>query len=118
MTMPETFLAFPASIPLYEAVLARLREAFPDAAFKVSRTQTALVRRKQFAWLSAPKRKADAGAVMLSFGLPEPEASPRVFSRVEPYPGRFMHHVMIRDVAELDAECLDWLRRAWAFGGR
>ena len=118
MSMPETLLAFPQSIVCYEAVCARIRAAFPGAAIKVSRTQTAFVRDVQFAWLSAPRRKADHGCVMLSFSLPEPVTSPRIFNRSQPYPGRFMHHMLISGPEALDAECLGWLSRAWAFAQR
>ena len=118
MRMPETLLAFPESIPCYEEVCARMLAAFPAAALKVSRTQTAFVRGVQFAWLSAPRRKADHGGVMLSFALPELAASPRVLASSEPYPGRFMHHMLLRTPDELDGECLGWLCRAWDFAQR
>ena len=118
MTMPETLLAFPESIACYEEVCARIRAAFPKAALKVSRTQAAFTHGVQFAWLSAPRRKADNGCVILSFSLPEQVRSPRVFACVEPYPGRFMHHMLLPSPAALDPECLGWLSRAWDFAGR
>ena len=116
--MPERFLAMPESIACYEAILTRLRSAFPEAAVKVSRTQTALARGVQFAWLSVPRRRRDRGSVVLSFALPERVDSPRVFASAEPYPGRWMHHMLIGSPEELDGECLGWLAAAWAFGGR
>ena len=118
MMMPETFLAFPQSIPCYEAVCTRIQAAFPHAALKVDRTQTAFVRGVQFAWLSAPRRKADQGGLVLSFSLPERASSPRIFASGEPYPGRFMHHMLLRAPEELDSECLGWLSRAWNFAER
>ena len=118
MTVPETFLACPASIPCYDAVSARLRALFPDAEEKVDRTQTAYARGVQFAWLSAPKRKADHGGVVLSFALPERLDSQRVFAAVEPYPGRWMHHMLLRAPEELDDACERWLTEAWAFAAR
>ena len=117
MTIPETFFCFPASIPCYERVRAQIQAAFPDAAVKVDRTQTAFVRGVQFAWLSAPRRKRDEGCVILSFALPEPVSSQRVFASSQPYPGRFMHHTL-QTCEALDAECLGWLARAWDFAGR
>ena len=117
MTIPETFFCFPASIPCYERVRAQIQAAFPDAAVKVDRTQTAFVRGVQFAWLSAPRRKRDDGCVILSFSLPEPATSPRIFARAEPYPGRYMHHLLLRGSEELDAACLGWLARAWEYAG-
>lgn len=118
MTVPESFLACPESIPCYEAVYTRLTGMFPEAAVKVDRTQTAFSRGVQFAWLSAPKRKADRGGVVLSFSLPERAESDRIFASVEPYPGRWMHHMLLRGPDALDEACEAWLRGAWDFAGR
>lgn len=118
MTMPETFFNFPESIPTYEAALAYLQTVFPDASLKVDRTQAALTHGVQFAWLSAPKRKKDAGCVILSFALPEQATSPRIFASVEPYPGRWMHHLLLHTPNELDEACVAWLRLAYDFAGR
>lgn len=117
MTMPETLLRFPASIPCYEAICAQIQSAFPEAAVRIARTQTAFVRGVQFAWLSAPRRKRDDGCVILSFALPEPISSERIFACAQPYPGRFMHH-MLQAPGALDEECLGWLARAWDFAER
>lgn len=115
VTIPETFLACPAGMVCYEAVRDQICKAFPEATVKVDRTQAAFRRGVQFAWLSAPRKMADRGAVVLSFSLPERVNSPRVFASVEPYPGRWMHHVLLRGPEELDLECLGWLAGAWAF---
>jgi hypothetical protein len=32
---------------------------------------------------------------------------------VEPYPGRFTHHLELYETADVDAEVVQWLRQAW-----
>lgn len=102
---------------LYAAIAKRLRAAVGEISVKHDRTQTAFVRRVQFAWVSMPRRRADAGAVMLSFGLPSPVESGRILHRAQVAPGRWMHHMLIRDEEEMDDEVLGWLTAAWAFVG-
>lgn len=88
-----------------------------DVSVKHDRTQTAFVRKVQFAWLSLPRRKADAGAVMLSIGLVSRLDSPRILHAAEVSPGRWMHHLLIRTESEFDAEVRAWLEAAWALVG-
>lgn len=39
----------------------------------------------------------------------------RVFSEVEPYPGRFTHHVLISGAGEIDDELMGWVKEAAVF---
>ena len=52
---------------------------------------------------------------MLTLGLPFPLDSGRVAVKVQPYPGRWTHHIVISSTEELDAELLAWIREAYAF---
>ena len=101
---------------LYAHIEAHLL-AFGDVTAKHDRTQTAFVRRVQFAWVSLPRRKSDSGAVMLSIGMPSRIDSPRILHAAEVAPGRWMHHMLIRHEDELDAEVQSWLEAAWALVG-
>ena len=91
--------------------------AFGDVSVKHDRTQTAFVRKVQFAWVSLPRRKADAGALMLSIGMPSRIDSPRILHAAEVAPGRWMHHLLIREESELDADIQAWSEAAWALVG-
>lgn len=102
---------------LYRAIEEKILSRYPDVSVKHDRTQTAFVRAVQFAWVSMPRRKADAGAVTLSIGLPSRMESPRIQYAAEVAPGRWMHHLLIRSADELDDEALEWLDAAWALLG-
>ena len=54
--------------------------------------------------------------LLVTFGLGEPLASPRVAVVVELYPGRFTHHVLVEREEELDEELFSFLAMAWEFG--
>lgn len=116
MSQPVFSAGMPRETALFEW-LERLVVSFGDVSVKHDRTQTAFVRRVQFAWVSLPRRKSDAGAVMLSVGLPGRMESPRVQYAAEVSPGRWMHHLIIREESEIDAEIKAWLEAAWALVG-
>lgn len=116
MSQPLFCLGMPTETALYEQIEAQVM-AFGDIHIKHDRTQTAFVRQVQFAWASLPHRKADPGAVMLSIGLPLRLDSPRILHVAEVAPGRWMHHLLLRQADELDAEVMGWLEMAWSLIG-
>lgn len=126
MNIPENYLSDilqffdekPRELALYQALSARMEQAFPSASVKVQKTQISFYGRHLFAAVSLPvRRKKDwpKTCILVTFGLPEPLSSPRIAVATEPYPGRWTHHVVLSDPAQLDEELLGWLRRAWDF---
>lgn len=102
---------------IYEAVEARILTLCPDVTVKHDRTQTAFIRKVQFLWLSLPRRKCDAGALMLSVSLPTRLESARLLYAAEVAPGRWMHHLLIRSADELDADLTGVIQASWALIG-
>ena len=109
---------YPKMLPIYEALSAILVNRYPDMNVKVSKTQISFYNRHMFAMVStSKKRKKDwpKEFVMLSIGLPYPLENSRVLVSVEPYPGRWTHHIALTDEAEMDDELLAWLDAAYQF---
>lgn len=104
----------PGELALYQALYAQLDAAFPSASAKVQKTQASFYDGGLFAMVSLPKRRRDSG-IVVSFGLGRREGSPRVGVAVEPYPGRWTHHVAVTRPEELDGELMGWLQEAWEF---
>ena len=94
MSQPLFCLGRTGESALYARIEATVL-AFGEVSVKHDRTQTAFVRKVQFAWVSMPRRKADAGALMLSVGMPSRIDSPRILHAAEVTPGRWMHHMLI-----------------------
>lgn len=123
MTMDELFFfdGKPEELALYEALLDRVKAlgAFTAIAHK---TQISLKNRRVFACVSVfrvlPKRLLPAHYLVLTLGLPDPLDSPRIAAKTEAQPGRWTHHIVLAGASELDAELLEWIRRAYAFGNR
>lgn len=123
MTMDELFFfdGKPEELALYETLLDRIKAlgAFTAIAHK---TQISLKNRRVFACVSVfrvlPKRLLPTHYLVLTLGLPYPLDSPRIAVKTEAQPGRWTHHIVLAGASELDAELLEWIRRAYAFGNR
>ncbi len=113
------FSPMPAALPLYQELERRILAAVPGAVRKVQKTQIAFSSRRLFACASLMRvRKAKdlpSPYLAVTFGLPYRLDSPRVSVAVEPYPGRWTHHVAVGDAAEIDGELVGWLQEAAAF---
>ncbi|MBQ2953562.1 MAG: hypothetical protein IJE07_08405 [Clostridia bacterium] len=117
MSQPLFCLGKLEETALFEAIEERILALCAEASVKHDRTQTAFLRKVQFAWLSLPRRKVDNGALMLSISLPSRVESPRILYAAEVAPGRWMHHLILRTPQELDAEVSAWIEAAWAMIG-
>jgi hypothetical protein len=59
----------------------------------------------------------EAAPLVLSIALRRRDTSPRWKQVVEPYPGRFMHHLELYSVEQLDEEVQALLVEAWDLAG-
>ena len=114
---PLFFEKAPLALPLYAAFEAALLARFPDTEIRVQKTQISFSQRHGFACVSLPRRASErnAGALLVSFGLPYQAEHPRIMAAPEPYPGRWTHHVLLPDAASIDATLLGWIAEARAF---
>lgn len=124
MREPDTdtlmfFDGHPKALPLYLALEERLYEIFPRVNKRVQKTQITFSNRHVFACVSFArvKRKAELpeGYLVLTLGLPGPLESDRVAVRVEPYPNRWTHHIVVSAPEELDRELFSWIGASYAF---
>lgn len=108
----------PDAIPLYEAVREMICGELEDVTIKVMKTTISFSNRYAFAYVSLPVRKMKGRPelyIILTFGLGYQLKHARIAESVEPYPGRWTHHVIIQDAAEVDAQINEWLRGAYDF---
>lgn len=114
--MDVEILAFfqrdPAALELFEALLEALRVRYPRLEVQPKRTQINLRDGCIFACASLPPRRRAADSaikLMLTLCLRSRLDSPRAFQSVEPHPGRWTHHFLLRTADDLDAEMLEWI---------
>ena len=109
----------PEALPLYEALEGRILAEVDGVRIKVQKSQITFYNRRLFACASFARvrRKAELPPcwLVVTVGLARRLDSPRVAVATAPYPGRWTHHVVISDPAEVDDELMGWVREAAAF---
>lgn len=118
MEQDALMLFGPALMPLYEAAAGAIRARFPDATETLHKTQATFANRYGFAYIWPPVRRRKGWpkeCVIVSFGLGHRAEDARIVEAVEPYPGRWTHHVLVSDVSEVDSQLMDWIAQAYVF---
>ena len=103
---------------LHSAV-ERAVERVGSFRLRVSRSQVAFQRRISFAWTwQAQQYLGPRGApLVLSVSLKRRDRSRRWKEVVEPSKGRFVHHLELYRIADVDAQVRRWLAEAWEAAG-
>ncbi|MBK8021646.1 MAG: hypothetical protein IPK19_09490 [Chloroflexi bacterium] len=97
----------------------RFIRSLGSVTVEVMKTQVSFGARTKFAWVWLPppaSKKRPAHSIVLTFGLDGQVVDPRVVEAVEPRPGRWTHHVIIEQEADLDDTVKSWLRQAYELG--
>lgn len=116
-TPEELFAGHPAGLAVWRRV-EQLVATLPGTEVRTSRSQVALRRLRGFAFVWRPGQyvRSDVPAV-LSIALDRELDSARFKEVAHPAPTTWMHHLEVRDPAEVDDEVAGWLREAWASAG-
>ncbi len=104
----------PELVPLYAAFDEALEARFGIQEPRVQKTQITYGNPRVFACVSLPRRKGEAG-ILVSLGLDHREMSSRVAVAVEPYPGRWTHHIPVTAPEAVDGELMGWVEEAYRF---
>ena len=90
--------------------MQRAEDALPEVGIPVQKAQITLLNRHAFACVSPlsvlRKARIPQSSITLTSGLDHLLASARIDAKTEAYPGRWTHHLVICDAAELDSELL------------
>jgi len=118
MELVEFFEKMPQAQPIFELFAQKVLSEFSDVHMTIHKTQISFANRHVFAcvWLPVRKMKNRPGIyLVISFGLDHLVADPRIVEAAEPYPQRWMHHVIVQDCREIDAQLMGWIRQAYQF---
>ncbi len=119
--MTGEILAFlgghPVRVSLFEAFEAAVSSC-GESTCSVSKAQISWGNPRKFAFFSLPLRRGPSwpeGCAIATFGLGRRLDHPRIFQAVEPYPGRWTHHVVLTRPEDMDGLLRDWLAEAYLF---
>lgn len=109
----------PVAFQLYESFVEKLFEKHRDIGRKVCKTQISFTNPRVFSCISFAKiRKASdrpSEYMVVTLGLHRRLQSPRIDVSTEPYPGRWTHHILIENAAEMDEELMFWVEEAYQY---
>jgi hypothetical protein len=112
-TLDEFFSGYEDGRPIFDAVQGAI-EALGPVEWRVTKSQVVFWRGRSFAWAWTPRRYLGRGApLVLTLSFDHEDPSPRWKEIVEPWPGRFTHHLELYAPADVDDEVRRWLRAAW-----
>lgn len=107
------FSKAPRALMLYERLEGEILSRFPCTTVTVQKSQIAFDNGRRFAFASLRGKR-----LVVTFGLGHRVDSPRIAQATEPYPGRWTHHVVVADDAELNDELFQWIALAYDFAAR
>ncbi len=119
-TIARLFDGRAASLKLFRSVK---RYALSLGAVKVRAAKTMVLfsagAGPNFAYVWLPQlwvKGNPESSITLSFILPRRVRHPGIKKSLEPYPGRWMHHMVIAKESDFGSGAKKWLREAYEFG--
>ncbi len=112
------FDKMPQALPLYKMFAEKVSAKYPDVQIKIQKSQISFSNKHQFAFVWLPIRKMKNRPdiyIVVSFGLSYRLDSPRIVEATEPYPNRWIHHLIIQTRSEVDTELMNWIKEAYDF---
>lgn len=111
----DTFFEGRASSRRIFDALRKAVESLGPCQMRVSKSQVAFRRKRNFAMAWTPDQYLGAGhaPLVLTVSFDQRDRSPRWKEVVQPAPNRFTHHLELWSAKDVDSEVRDWLRLAW-----
>ncbi len=116
-TPEDLFDGFPRGLALCRAV-EQVVSRIGEVSMAVTKSQVAFRRRRGFAYVWRPGQYVDSDVpAVLSIALPHEVTSERFKEVAHPARHVWMHHLELRDPAQVDDQVRTWLREAYAAAG-
>lgn len=117
-TVQKFFSDKPIQLHLF-GLIHQYLHSLGNIEVKVTKSQIAFSNKRQFAWIWLPMtwdKKRPKDCVVLSFSSGKKIIHPNIVQIVEPYPNRFMHHVIVEKKSDINNYVKKWLKESYDFG--
>ncbi len=106
-------------LPVYFKLREEVLDMFPDSEVRVQKSQITFRWPHPYVWIwtlaGHGSRKPGSGPMFVTFAAPFPIESPLIHTKVEPYPGRWTHHVAVREPGDITKELMMFIQTSYAF---
>jgi hypothetical protein len=113
----DFFFEKPQQLNLYQAVES-LIDSIGPVTIEISKSQISFGTKTKFAWVWLPpiwSTNRPENCIVLTFGAEKQIDDEQIVEVVEPYPGRFTHHIIIEDESDLTDQVYRFLCEAYDF---
>lgn len=110
----------PEYLEIFQTIRSYI-ESLGKVNIKTTKTQISFGTRRQFAWIWLPPFKVKNRPekyFVLGFCAEKRIEHKKIVGPVEPYPGRWTHHVIIEKGSDLDETVFNWLSEAYEYSLR
>ncbi len=114
--MKDYFSSAPGTYPLFVAIANLIIAQFNEVTVKIQKTQIAFSSKHNFAFVWLPPVKVKnrpAVYVVFSFGGETEVKHSRIVEAREVQPNRWIHHVLVSSIQDVDEEMREWLKIAY-----
>ncbi len=114
--MKDYFSSSPNAYPLFVTVANLIVSKFMEVTVKIQKTQIAFSSKHNFAFVWLPPFKVKNRPetyIVVSFGAENEVKHPRIIDAREVQPKRWIHHVLISRIEEVDETLLLWLQHSY-----
>ena len=97
------------------SVVERMISGIGPVTVTIKKSQISFGTKRKFAWVWLPRPwdRRPENSIVLTFGLARQLEDKQIVQAVEPYPGRWTHHVIIREECDLNENVRGWLCEAY-----
>ena len=115
LSVEQFFTDEPLGTQVYDALVHVVDDLGP-ATVRVTKSQVAFRRRTGFCWVWLPGMylRSPGAQVVVSLALGRDDTSPRWKQVTQVGDRRWMHHLEVRSVDDVDGELATWLAAAYA----
>ena len=108
-----------ALLPAYGKLRAEMLRLYPSSEVRAKKSQISFRDPHPYVWVwtlaGHGSRKAGKGPLFITFASPFPIESPLIHTKLEPYPGRWTHHVAVNAPEEISEELIRLLQASHSF---
>jgi uncharacterized protein YdeI (YjbR/CyaY-like superfamily) len=116
----DLFIGRPAASALFGIVRSYIQSLGPVTVER-TKTQISFGVKRKFAWVWLPQmwiKKHPEDSLVLTIGLDRRIDDVKIKEVVQPYPGRWVHHIVLEKETDFDEDIKKWLAEAYRFGQR
>ncbi len=113
----DFFFEKPLQLNLFLAV-EKMIDSIGPVTIEVSKSQISFGTKTKFAWVWLPpiwSNNRPENCIVLTFGAEKQIEDQQIVEVVEPYPGRFTHHIIVETESDLTNEVYHWLCESYDF---